>query len=378
MGRRFKVIINYNYDENWIGGTYYVENLIHALNLLSDEEQPALYIKSNNINATEILFKKTAYKYLTVHTTYSNLSKIKRALNKFCKQIFQRNIFSPFEQYDLEFPGLFSEKENFKNKLFWIPDFQEKHLPNFFTPEDISYRDSIYTTIQNCAYAVVFSSEDAKKDFNLFYPHAKPKQFVLNFSTHHQIDILPQKDIVLSKYRIKNDYFLCSNQFWTHKNHIVILNAIKELKDKNIDITVVFTGKESDYRNPDYFKNLQSAVVDLDIASNVKFLGFISREDQIVLLQNCLAIIQPSLFEGWSTVHEDAKAENVFILASDINVNLEQLKHYPNKRFFDPHNPADLCTKIQLGNFSKTSFNYLDSQLSFGKNFTDIIKKIIR
>ena len=46
----------------------------------------------------------------------------------------------------------------------------------------------------------------------------------------------------------------------------------------------------------------------LDIKKYISILGFISRQDQLSLMRDAIAVIQPSLFEGWSTVVEDCKA----------------------------------------------------------------------
>ena len=42
-------------------------------------------------------------------------------------------------------------------------------------------------------------------------------------------------------------------------------------------------------------------------------------------MKNAKAIIQPSLFEGWSTVIEDARSLQVPVIATDLTVNIEQL-----------------------------------------------------
>ena len=41
MAKRIKVGIIYSYDENWIGGTYYYQNLIQSLNLLPERRKPS-------------------------------------------------------------------------------------------------------------------------------------------------------------------------------------------------------------------------------------------------------------------------------------------------------------------------------------------------
>lgn len=373
MGKRIKVVLNYQYDENWIGGTYYIQNLIHALQTLSDEDKPFLHIKSDD-NAVERLKELTSYPYLKTFNPYSNIGKLKRGINIISRKIIKKNAFNLYKNFDAVFPATFQEGENIKSKIFWIPDFQEKHLPHFFSEEEIKARDIACKNIQNKADYLIFSSDDAQKDFNHFYPQGKPKQFVLNFATYHSNKNLPTKDSVLEKFNIISDYFLCSNQFWVHKNHLVILKSIALLKSEGINITVVFTGKENDYRNPDYFSNLKNQITALNIEDNVKFLGFIGREEQIVLLKNCKAIIQPSLFEGWSTVNEDAKAENVFVLASNLEVNIEQLKDYPNHRIFDPYDEVSLAEQIKKDNFVNVNVDYTKDITKFGKRFLEIIK----
>ncbi len=57
----------------------------------------------------------------------------------------------------------------------------------------------------------------------------------------------------------------------------------------------------------------------------MRFLGFLPRADQLALMAGAVAVVQPSLCEGWSTVVEDAKALGRHVIASDIAVHREQL-----------------------------------------------------
>jgi len=376
MGKRSSIVLNYEYNDNWIGGTYYVLNLIHALNTIDDAEKPIIYINSPNDGAVEKLYSITQYPYLKFYGNVQ-LHPIVDKLNLIYRKIFKKNLFNLLPKVEVFFPVL-SPLENIpiENQLFWIPDFQEKHLPKFFSQQEIADRHNIYSKIKATAKFIVFSSHDALKDFKKFYDGAKATLFVLNFATFHNKNTNDNTTDILSKYSIQGRYFLCSNQFWAHKNHIVILKAISELQKNNIDIQVVFTGKEQDYRNPDFFSNLKKQTTDLGIENHVKYLGFISREDQIVLLKNCTAIIQPSLFEGWSTVNEDAKAQNTFILASDLAVNREQLSNYPNYRLFDPNDANHLAQTIQEGNFECKTMDYHQNIVGFGNKFLQIIDTV--
>lgn len=369
-------MLNYQYNEDWIGGTYYIQNLIHALNTLSDNEKPILFINSENEKAVEQLKELTSYPYLNGFGFYK-LNLFQRGVNFLSRKFFKKIYFKTFPNYDVAFPALHADKKCLQKQIFWIPDFQEKYLPHFFSEEDIVSRDSFYNFIKEKSHHLIFSSIDAQKDFNTFYSQGFPKQYVLNFATFHNNKNLPCKEDVFKKFSIEGDYFLCSNQFWIHKNHIVVLKAIALLKKEGKNITVVFTGKEKDYRNPDYFSDLKEQVGVLGIANNVKFLGFIDRDDQIVLLKNCKSIIQPSLFEGWSTVNEDAKAENVFILAGNLNVNIEQLQNYPNYSLFDPNDEKSLSVELKKEMFVIKDADYSQNVKSFGKEFMNIVQNII-
>ena len=123
-----------------------------------------------------------------------------------------------------------------------------------------------------------------------------------------------------------------------------MIDAVKLLKEKGNDILLIFTGKEYDHRNPAYTDELKNFVQQNNLSSQILFLGFIDRAEQLQLMNHAEAIIQPSLFEGWSTVVEDGKAMNQYVIASNIDVHIDQLQQ--NCSFFNPLNPIELADKI--------------------------------
>ena len=191
---------------------------------------------------------------------------------------------------------------------------------------------------------------------------------MLQFAVIHPDLIDGDIKIVKEKYGITGDYFFSPNQFWQHKNHISIIEAIKILKDKGVSVKVIFTGKEYDYRNPEYTTNLKQKVIDYQLESEILFLGFIDRIDQLILMKNAQAVIQPSLFEGWSTVVEDAKALNQTLIVSNIAVHHEQLGD--RGYFFSPNDYKDLALKIvevieNPANKISYDFNYIENIKQF-------------
>ena len=54
-------------------------------------------------------------------------------------------------------------------------------------------------------------------------------------------------------------------------------------------------------------------------------------------MRKAMAVIQPSLFEGWSTVVEDARALGKPMILSDFPVQIEQ--DPPSSDYFERNNP---------------------------------------
>ncbi len=222
---------------------------------------------------------------------------------------------------------------------------------------------------------IVFSSYTAKKDFEIAFPKSLNKKTVIQFAvTHPKVDF-SSIDSIKNKFNISEKYFISPNQFWQHKNHLTLIKAVKLLKESGVKVHVVFTGKEYDYRCPNYTTDLKNKVKEFGLENEIHFLGFINRHEQLVLMKYAIAVVQPSLFEGWSTVVEDAKALNQTIIASNIDVHKEQIddKGY----FFDPDNISELANVMQsvLQNDVKLKYDidYKINVANFATQINDLI-----
>ena len=113
---------------------------------------------------------------------------------------------------------------------------------------------------------------------------------------------------------------------------IKALNHIK--KNSKKQIIVYSSGDRKDYRYKDNFKNLMNLVKKNKLNDNYIYLGLIPFIDVMSLIYYSTAVINPSLFEGWSSSVEQAKAYNKKIILSDISVHREQKPK--NSFFFKP------------------------------------------
>ena len=61
---RQEIAIIYDYSDSWIGGVYYMQNLISAMNLLDEKEKPIVNVYSLKEKDVDNLKNITGYPYL--------------------------------------------------------------------------------------------------------------------------------------------------------------------------------------------------------------------------------------------------------------------------------------------------------------------------
>ena len=379
MGERKRIGLSYTYNEGWIGGTYYIENLINALNTLEDNNKPHIVLITNNQKDYKTAKAKFIYPYISFQLSSGEKKRVYQFINKVSKRLINKAIFAQkIKDLDAIFPYYKCVQQSLaKKKIYWIADFQEHFASDFFSKEAIENRKTSQFEVQSSLENLIVSSNDALQHFNSLYPEHTVKVSVLPFAVTHPNYSHLNVTSLLKKYSLPEHYFICPNQFWKHKNQIIVLKAVNELKNKGVNLTVAFTGNTADYRNPDYFLELKNFVKKHDLSSHIKFLGFIDRMEQLHLMNNSIAIIQPSLFEGWSTVVEDAKSMNKFLIVSNIDIHKEQLIN-STALFFDPLNNQELGDsmekvyhqKLLPGLFEENS--YKKNVKEFGSNFLKI------
>lgn len=327
----------------WIGGADYIRNLILALGSLPDEVRQCfeLYLITNGPIDSELQAQIAPYvaRIVDRKTDFEarNLvNKILCAIRKILLHQDDARLASFCRKTGLDFVYPFQgnpgRPASFKSAA-WLPDFQHKHLPHFFTPAEIRQNDKNFSHVSRQAKIIVLSSQNAAKDFVAYFPEQEFKSRVLPFAVYPNPEWFQGDPLAVQReYHLPDRFFLISNQFWQHKNHLRVFEALQSLKEQGIVPTVVCTGHIYDYRKPEHSDTILQSIQKLGLARQVHLLGLIPRQHQIQLMRRCVAVVQPSLFEGWSTVVEDAKTLGKPIILSDLAVHEEQ---HPQGLFFD-------------------------------------------
>jgi glycosyltransferase involved in cell wall biosynthesis len=229
----------------------------------------------------------------------------------------------------------------------YIPDVQHRRLPEMFSARECRDRDRDFQALLAEAAVVLVNAADVASDLRRFYPASRAEVMPLPFAACADREWFEGEDDVRARYGVEGPFFLCSNQFWKHKNHRVVLEAVALARAAGRPVRFVLTGDTSDYRHPDYYPGLLAEIDRAAIAGDVRILGFIPKQDQIRLMREAIAVVQPSLFEGGpggGSIY-NAIALGRPVIVSDLPVNREiegLVTHY-----FDPSDPGDLLRKLR-------------------------------
>ena len=346
MNDRFKLGLLFNFNPKWTGGIIYLLNAIRILNFLDDKDKPTVVILYNP--ALKKYVDEIQYPYLKlVPHNFASIYKgyvdsILKNKNTFVHDlVVNHKLDAIFPMHD------YPVKSKLDAKLVsWYADLQHMYYPQFFTKRKRLERNARIKLILKNSKDLVVSSQAVKDDFFKFFKIPKG----LNIHIYHFVSIiegLPDMtfDEIRAKYDLPEHYYMISNQFHKHKNHKVVFEAVAELKKKGIKVSIGITGRFPDEPDSPYMQELHDIINKNDLKKSIKFLGLIPRGDQFLLMKYSKAILQPSLFEGWSTVIEDARSLQVPVIAANLNVNIEQLKE--KGTYFEPYNVEQLVSILE-------------------------------
>jgi len=227
----------------------------------------------------------------------------------------------------------------------WLPDFQHVRMPEFFGAKEIATRDRGFRRTAAAAHTIVVSSADARADLGRFAPDALARTRILHFVAGMMEGWDARgRDYLRDSYGIDGPYFYLPNQFWQHKNHRLVVDALARLAADSRAPLVVSTGNARDGRAPRHFEDLMHHAAATGAGPSFKVLGLVPYADLAVLMRHAVAVINPSRFEGWSTTVEEAKSLGKAIILSDIPVHREQAP--ARARFVSPDDADEMAAAM--------------------------------
>lgn len=169
-------------------------------------------------------------------------------------------------------------------------DFPE--FPEVRQDGEFKRRETIFNELPRAVLTIVDSNTLAER-LHERYGLDRSRLLSMPFSPSPNIGISDPdySKKILSFYGINFDYFFYPAQFWPHKNHTRILEALRLLKDNCEILNVVFVG--GDKGN---FDRVKYEIRKYDLNNQVLNLGFIPSDHLSALYTSCVAVLMPTYF----------------------------------------------------------------------------------
>lgn len=228
-----------------------------------------------------------------------------------------------------------------KKSLSTIHDLMHRYESHFEEYQNGEYdrREKHYSMMSKYANGILVDSKIGEEHVIESYGTDEKKVFVLPFVP--PLYLLEAKDIdVKTKYNLPNKYIFYPAQFWEHKNHINLLEAIKILKDRNLDVNLVLVGSKKNNYN-----KVLNKINELMLTDNVFILGYVSNDDMASLYKSTVATTFVSLIGPTNIPPMEALTLGSPLICSNAYAMPEQVGDAA--LFVDPKSPQDIAEKIR-------------------------------
>lgn len=349
-----------------------------------DEENEYIFLYYGGQDDALIL-EVNGFKYLNLNYYKNHVLLGKRIKNKIKRKLGIATSVS-FSKFD-------AAAKDIGIDMFWftMPGIYDCSYPYIYTVWDLGHRRNPFfpevsrsgwmwecreQTFRKMLYKasyILTGNKEGKKEILENYPVPPQKIIISPFPVAefcHNSERTPD-------FPLPEDFFFYPAQFWPHKNHIVILDALVYLRDVyNMAPSVIFTG--SDKGNRQY---IESKVIEYNLSEQVLFTGLVDDEVMKYLYTHAVAMIFASLMGPNNMPPIEATYLNCPVIITSLDGHKEQLGD--SALYFDGHNSQELAAHMKAVLSDGKMRNDLKARqkpliAEFGSiNYFETVKKII-
>jgi len=193
----------------------------------------------------------------------------------------------------------------YENKITCLHDIAFERHPEFFSKKFVLYYRWLIPKLLRSSKHIITVSEFSKREISSFY-HIDPQS--ISVAPNASSFIAPQAGEQVNTH--PRPYFLFVGSLDPRKNLLFLLRAFHEAGLEDTDLIIVGASHASFAINPEIerFCNIQ----------NIIFTGYISDLELRNYYAGAIALINPSLYEGFGLPIAEALSMNTPVLASAI------------------------------------------------------------
>lgn len=203
--------------------------------------------------------------------------------------------------------------------VFTVHDLQHRlqpHFPEVGEAQEWNDRERLFRNGVRNALAVIADSETGRQDVLSCYGDCgitDDSVFALPFIPAEGIrqagTAIHEHGNVRRRYDLPEDYFFYPAQFWPHKNHLRLFEALAILKrERTATPSLVLCGSHQGPLREQTFNEAMRRARELGVIDQIRYLGYVPDDDMAVLYAGSHGLLMPTFFgptnipilEAWS------------------------------------------------------------------------------
>jgi glycosyltransferase involved in cell wall biosynthesis len=196
----------------------------------------------------------------------------------------------------------------------------EKHFPEVSGWGLFGRRERHYQNLCAYARAILVDSEIGKSHVTDAYMIASKHVHVLPYVAPNYINQEVTPADFDSRYTLPPKFAFYPAQFWEHKNHIRLINALAKAHESVPDLHLVLAGSKKNA----YAKIIET-INDLNLKEKVHVLGYIPDQDMSTFYRRARALVMPTFFGPTNIPPLEAMAVGCPMALSNIYAMPEQV-----------------------------------------------------
>jgi glycosyltransferase involved in cell wall biosynthesis len=303
----------------------------------------------------ELFADRVGYRVFSMGWAMRNALRLRNAILPGTMPIAAQTALISFARLEQEIGAdiIHSPVQLFSSGDFLIPgvvnvhDLQHLHYPDFFHESEIEKRNRQYGEAVALADAVIASSEYVRGDIIAHMDVPPHKVHTIPVTWNPEVtEGLERFSVEQARkhYALPDTYAIFPAQFWLHKNHARLVEALAIVRDKapGYDLNLVFTGNRKHHNG---WPQVEKALREHKMHEHVRCLDYVPNEHLAALYKGSLFCVMPSLFEASSYPVIEAQVLGVPAMCSDVT-SLPELMLYNAGLLFNPLDPEDIAEKM--------------------------------